>query len=188
MVLRRPCPAACGVMLVIAVVSLGLLACSHHGGRELNPEEATRTAIGDPAPPLRLTAIDGTTFDLAEQAGKVVLVNFWATWCPPCRAEMPHLRDEVWQPYRGRDDFVMVSIARGETAEKVAPFVAEHGYGWQFATDPEGAGFAQYADAFIPRNYVIGRDGRIRYQNHGFEPAEFAGMVAVLAREFEVHR
>jgi len=146
-----------------------------------DPAATTLTAVGQPAPPVRVATLGGNRFDLADQRGKVVLVNFWATWCPPCRQEMPHLQERVWQRFGDRRDFVLVSIAREETAEVIAPFVAEHGYGWVFAPDPDRSVYAGFAGAYIPRNYVVGRDGTILYQSQGFEEAEFATMVEVIA-------
>jgi thiol-disulfide isomerase/thioredoxin len=167
------------------VMATTLAGCSPSRGPEVSPEEANLTAVGDPAPAIVLATLDGAVFDLAAQRGKVVLVNFWATWCPPCREEMPQLRDQVWRRFGAHADFAMISIAREETAEVIRPFVAEHGYDWPFAPDLDRGVFARYAEAYIPRNYVIGRDGAILYQGQGYEAEEFAAMVALIARELD---
>jgi peroxiredoxin len=176
--------------LPLVTITLGLLVawlcsagCSSHKGPEVSPEEASLTAVGDPAPPIDLTTLSGPAFDLAALKGKVVLVNFWATWCPPCIEEMPHLRDEIWQRFGDHEQFAMVSIAREETVEVITPFVTKHEYAWPFASDIDRAVFARYAKAYIPRNYVIGRDGVILYQGQGYEEKEFAEMVGLIAGE-----
>ena len=165
------------VLPILLLVS----ACAGRHGDQPTPGDATRTHIGQMAPPVVVTTLDGERFDLAEQRGKVVLVNFWATWCPPCRQEMPQLRDRIWARFRDEADFSMISIAREETAEVIGTFVAKFGYAWPFAPDPDRAVYAQYADAFIPRNFVVGRDGSILWQGEGFEESEFASMVEMLA-------
>jgi thiol-disulfide isomerase/thioredoxin len=144
--------------------------------------KATLTAVGDLAPAFTVPLVDGGTFDLEAQRGKVVLVNFFATWCPPCKEEMPQLQSAVWERFAG-EGFAMVSVAREEGADVVTPFIAKYGAGWPFALDGDRSVFARWADAFIPRNYVLDRGGRIVFQGHGYEEAEFARMVAVIAAE-----
>ena len=173
---------------ILPLLCLALISCSGSNDTKPSPEETTLTKVGQAAPPIELTTLAGDTFDLTALRGRVVLVNFWATWCPPCREEMPHLQDEIWARFGAREDFTMVSIAREESAEKIAPFVAEHGYGWPFAPDVDRAVFARYADAFIPRNYVIGRDGAIVYQGQGYQEEEFAAMVVLIAAELDAGR
>ena len=73
------------------------------------PEMPTALEIGEVAPPLVLTTLDGTSIDLAKLRGKVVLVNFWATWCAPCRKEMPTL-DAFYRRHRGQD-FELIGIS-----------------------------------------------------------------------------
>ena len=175
-------------LTILLPLALVLVSCSGSNGSKPSPEEATLTEVGQVAPPIELTTLAGDTFDLATLRGRVVLVNFWTTWCPPCREEMPHLRDEIWARFGARDDFAMVSIARQETAEKIAPFVAEYGYSWPFAPDVDRAVFARYADAYIPRNYVIGRDGAIAYQGQGYEEKDFAAMVELIAAQLDAGR
>jgi len=148
------------------------------------PEETTLTEVGQAAPDFTVATLDGSTFTLSENRGQVVLINWFATWCPPCIEEMPHLQKEVWERFRS-EDFTMVSVAREETLQIVQPFVAKHQVTWSFAVDPAREAFAKYADAFIPRNCVVDREGRIIFQSQGFDKEEFAEMIEIIARELE---
>jgi len=148
------------------------------------PEETTLTEVGQLAPDFAVSTLDGGTFSLSGNRGRVVLINWFATWCGPCIEEMPHLQTEVWERFKG-DNFAMVSIAREETLQVVKPFVDKHKVTWPFALDPERKAYAAYADAFIPRNHVIDREGKIIFQSQGFEKEEFEAMINVIRKELE---
>jgi peroxiredoxin len=148
---------------------------------ETTPEEATRTEVGRPAPAFRLTTVDGEIFDLAAQRGKVVLVNFFATWCGPCIREMPHLQKEVVDRFAG-EDFAFLAVGREHRNEELPAFAAKHGLDLPMAGDPTREVYALYAEHTIPRNVVVGRDGTILFQSIGFEPADFERMLQVLER------
>lgn len=170
-------------ILVMLAITVGLSGCAGTGGGP-SPQEATLTAVGQEAPDFTLTTLENEIFTLSEMRGKVVLINWFATWCPPCKEEMPHLQKEVQEAFQD-DDFVLVSVAREEGTDVVAPFVAQRGLTWTFLLDVDRTAYARYAEAFIPRNHVVDRQGKILFQSNGFEKPEFEEMIRVIRQELE---
>jgi peroxiredoxin len=109
-----------------------------------------------------LTDLQGKPWHLHELKGKVVLVNFWATWCPPCRKEMPDLQ-ALYDKYKDQG-FVVLAISDEETA-KVAPFIGERKISYPVALDPGGKVHALYQVEGIPKSFVYDREGKLVAQS-----------------------
>ena len=113
------------------------------------------------APDLVLYDLDGVEHELTDHLGEVVLVNLWATWCPPCKAEMPTLK--AYYEDHAADGFVIVAVNSGDPADAVAAFVQEYDLTFQVWLDPK---FEATNRAFktqnLPSSFVIDREGNIR--------------------------
>lgn len=142
----------------------------------------TRTRVGEPAPAFIGTAVTGESFDLASLKGRVVVLSLFATWCGPCNEELPRVERELWQAFRPRG-LIVLAAAREEGADKLKPFAAKLGLTFPLLPDPDRRIFNQFATAYIPRLYVIGADGRIKYQGVGFDGDEFRRVVAAVQQE-----
>lgn len=113
-----------------------------------------------PAPELNLTTLGGDPVSLSDYLGKVVLVNLWATWCPPCREEMPTLQ-AFYEKYKS-DGFVLIAINQGETLPQVNPFVTEFKLTFPIWLDTGSEAGRVFETMNLPSSYVIDRTGRVR--------------------------
>ncbi|MCO6449256.1 MAG: TlpA family protein disulfide reductase [Caldilineales bacterium] len=114
---------------------------------------------GSMAPDFAIHLTDGTTTHLSDYRGRPVLLNFWATWCPPCRLEMPDL-EAAYKQYG--DDLVVLGIDAGEAHESVATFQKEMGISLPLVIDPRQEVMAAYKTNSLPSSFFIDRNGRVR--------------------------
>jgi peroxiredoxin len=127
-------------------------------------DTTTYTRPGEMAPTFVCRTIDGKTIDISKLRGKLIMINFFATWCPPCNLELPVLQKEIWDKYKDNPDFVLIILGREHSEQEVRDFVTKKQFTMPFAPDPKREIFKLYASQNIPRNVIIGRDGKILFQ------------------------
>ncbi len=121
---------------------------------------AVPAEVDFPAPELNLITLDESPVSLADYHGSVVLVNLWATWCPPCREEMPTLQ-KFYETY-GNDGFLLVGINQEEQRSVVLPFVKEFNLTFPIWLDEDYLAQRAFNTVSLPSSYVIDRAGRVR--------------------------
>ena len=115
---------------------------------------------GDPSQDFTVQLTNDTSFTLSEQAGKVVLLNFWATWCGPCVREMPDL-DRLYEKYSDNDSVVILAVNVGESSSTVQRFITQQGFGFPVACDSDTSISSAYNITAIPRTIIFNKDGTV---------------------------
>ena len=135
--------------------------------------------VGDMAPDFTAVLTDGSKVTLSELRGKVVMLQFTASWCGVCRKEMPFIESDIWQKHKNNKDFALIGIDRDEPLDKVIAFAKQTGVTYPMALDSGADIFAKYAlrKAGITRNVLIDRNGRIVKLTRLYNPEEFAELV-----------
>ena len=150
------------LLAALLFVSLLVACATSEGAGELEDgvEKTAETSI------LPLSTLAGETLDLADYRGQVVLVNFWATWCAPCRIEMPEL-DRYLQAHQA-DNFALLAVNAGEPAARAAEYLAEFDYTFTIILDEDGAIDDYFGGVRgMPTSYVLNGDGEVVYQHVG---------------------
>jgi peroxiredoxin len=140
-------------------------------------DEATLVKVGDKAPDFTFTAENGKSTKLSELKGKVVWINFFATWCPPCRQELPHLQKEVYNKLKSNPNFELIILGREHSWQEINKFTADNKFTMPFYPDTGRKAFSLYANQNIPRNFIIVKEGKIAVASTGFNEKEFQEIV-----------
>lgn len=138
-----------GLAALLVVVFFGLLRVQHG-----------QMKVGEKAPEFSLTTFDGKTYHLADLKGKIVVLNFWASWCKPCEQEAADL-ESAWKLYQGRDDVLFLGVAWTDTDKKSLEYLTK--FGITYPNGPDlGTRMAQtYRITGVPETYVIDRNGTL---------------------------
>lgn len=127
-------------------------------------------AQAEPAPDFTLKSDTGENLRLSEQRGKVVMINFWASWCAPCREEMP-LLDELYERYE-QAGFTLFGINVEQNPEAAQKFLADVGVSFPILFDPQSEVSREYQVRAMPTTVMVDRDGQVRYVNRGFREGD----------------
>lgn len=128
-------------------------------------ESLTPLPGGSPAPDFELLDTEGKLHRLSDYRGKTVILNFWATWCPPCREEIPSM-NRAWQQLR-EEDVVILAVNMGEDEDTIFVFTADYPAQFPLLLDRDGAVIARWPVKGLPTTYIIAPDGSIAYRAIG---------------------
>ena len=134
--------------------------------------------VGDIAPELEMELTDGQKVKLSSLRGKIVMLQFTASWCGVCRKEMPFIEKDIWQKHKENSNFALYGIDRDEPLETVKAFAEKTGVTYPLALDPGADHFAKYAErkAGITRNVLIDKSGKIVMLTRLYNEEEFASL------------
>ncbi|WP_077153641.1 TlpA family protein disulfide reductase [Bacteroides bouchesdurhonensis] len=192
--MKRKMMSVCGM----AFLAIGLIACSGQKKGTETVETVTDSVkiasdtiaveadnagyivkVGEMAPDFTIILTDGKQVTLSSLRGKVVMLQFTASWCGVCRKEMPFIEKDIWLKHKDNADFALIGIDRDEPLDKVLAFAKSTGVTYPLGLDPGADIFAKYAlrDAGITRNVLIDREGRIVMLTRLYNEEEFASLV-----------
>ncbi len=159
-------------------------------GAAAAPSDFAPVAAGDLAAAFALRDLEGKTVSLAALRGKVVFLNLWATWCAPCREEMPSM-EALYERFKQNPKFAMLAVSQDagdpkSVTAKVAAYVKRHGYRFKVLLDPEGGLAQAYHLTGVPETFIIDQNGRIIAHHVGafdWTRPDFESVLAQLLRE-----
>ena len=182
----------------LVLLATGVLACSGQGKKDKESAATDSVSVvignnsaiqadstgyivkvGEMAPDFTVTLTDGKQVNLSTLRGKVVMLQFTASWCGVCRKEMPFIEKDIWLKHKNNPNFALIGSDRDEPLDKVLAFAKATGVTYPLGLDPGADIFAKYAlrDSGITRNVLIDRDGKIVKLTRLYNEEEFTSLV-----------
>jgi peroxiredoxin len=139
--------------------------------------------LGDMAPAFTMTLTDGKTVPLWSLRGKVVMLQFTASWCGVCRKEMPFIERDIWQKYKNNPNFALYAVDQNEPLKVAKYFILSTGITYPMSLDPNAEHFQLYAhkETGVTRNVLIGKNGQIVFLTRLYNPEEFHALTKKIA-------
>lgn len=168
------------ILLLFWVVSLSVFSQAY---QQVIPDDyGFKVGIGEIVPDFELILPDGTTESIKDLQGKVVMLQFTASWCSVCRREMPHIESDIWLKWKDHPKFTLYGIDLKEDAKKTKKFKKEMKITYPLALDLDGLIFNLFTvpNAGVTRNIIIDKDGKIAYMTRLFKEEEFKEMIEAI--------
>lgn len=172
---------------ILLFTVIAALTTSCVGGTNENDDRGYIVNVGEQVPDFNLNLPDGTVIPIFELRGKVVMLQFTASWCPVCRKEMPHIESEIWQQYKDNNDFALYGIDYKESADETDSFARSIPVTYPITLDEDASIFDLFCnkDAGVTRNIIINREGKIIMLTRLYDEKEFAAMVKLISEELQ---
>lgn len=143
-------------------------------------EETTFVKLADQVPGFEFEMNPGIKQNIAELKGKLVMITFFATWCAPCRQELPHIQSDIYNKYKNNPKFQLLVFGREHSWEEVNKFKNENRFSMPFYPDPDRKIYSKFAGQYIPRNFLISPEGKVLFSSIGFTDKDFSELKKML--------
>lgn len=148
-------------------------------------DETTLVKLNQPVPEFTFEKTMEKKLDIAELKGKTVMITFFATWCGPCRKELPHIQSDIYDKFKNNKNFELLIIGREHNWDEVNKFRKENEFSMPFYPDVERKIYSKFATQFIPRNFVISPEGNVIFSSIGFEEKDFEALKKLLTKQLK---
>ena len=143
-------------------------------GQTVNePDKATLLIKDQTVPSFKFEISKGKVVSFSDYKGKIVLINFFATWCGPCRRELPLVQEQIWNKHKDNPKFAMLTFGREHAWEEVLKFGKDLNFSFPLLPDPKRKVFSLFASEGIPRSFLVDESGKIIYLSQGFDETHF---------------
>lgn len=170
------------ILLTTFIVLLTFPVFSQAYQQEIPEEYGYKVEIGQTVPDFNIVLPNGTTTPITQLRGKVVMLQFTASWCGVCRKEMPHIEEKIWERWKDNPGFALYGIDLKEDAKTTLKFAKDMKITYPLALDLDGSIFSKFTvpNSGVTRNIIIDKNGKIAYMTRLFKEEEFEEMIEVI--------
>jgi peroxiredoxin len=177
-------------LAILSILMISVSSCNYKekkAQREADEDviKTTLTKVGQDSPEFSYITLENDTVNINDLKGKVVFINFFATTCPICIKELPYIEKDIWAKYKDNENFELIVLGREHAASAMSAFKKKNGYTFNIVADPGREIYSLFAERYIPRNYILNREGKIVYQATGFDDEEFAKLKEAIETELK---
>lgn len=144
------------------------------------PDQNTIISNGAQVPTFRYEYEKGKSSKSSELKGKIILINFFATWCAPCRMELPKIQSEIWEKHHDNSKFIMLTFGREHNWQEVIKFKDEQKISFPLYPDPKRDVYGLFAKQTIPRSFLIDEQGKVIFTTTGFDEGHFNELIKLI--------
>lgn len=165
------------ILLLAILISTVYLSAQNDNGDVLK--------ISDKMPEFKLSSKINGNIDSKNLKGKVILINIFTTWCPPCQQELAEIKKTLWPEYKDDSNFVMLTVGREHSDDELVKYNEKKKFSFPLYPDPEREFTAKFATKSIPRSYLIDKTGKVIFVSVGYNKDEFSQLLKLIEKELK---